>query len=386
MLAGRDAGKSWAGTRWLATLAHRHPGTRMRIIAPTFGDAVAACIQGPSGILQHDPTATFVPSEPGGAVVKWPNGSACWVLGTPTLRDVDRLRALGNIQFDLFEEAAANPMLEQAVEQATLSRRLPGARWCATTTPRPRKTIKQWVADPTVAVSRATSFDNVHGDKVWRGKLAAAYAGTRLYRQEVEGEIIEQVEGARWQLDWLDRSRVQSLPDGRLRWAVGVDPASGSGTTGIVAVGAAPDGHLYVTDDLSGAHTPEQWASKAVDLARVRGGTIVAEKDQGGEMVRAALKAAGVDMPVKSARARSVGDKAARADPVAILWEKQPPDGHLVGSLPALEDQLTTWDPDDKGSPSPDRLDAMVWACLWLRSTTHGESVVTMPSSTFGGW
>lgn len=387
LLGGRGSGKSYAVTRWLAKQARERPGLRGRIIAPTLDDAVLSCVEGPSGILAADPTATYHPSVPGGSRVQWPNGSVVWPRGTPTPRSVDRLRALTNIDVDVFEEAAANPQLASAVEQAALSRRRAGARWAASTTPRAVQTIRDWLDAPDVVAVRATSHDNPYLDAGWRDRLVASYEGTRLYRQEVLGELLDDVEGARWRYDWLDRSRVTELPDGvPLRWAVGVDPAAGSGTTGIVAVAADPDGRVYVTDDASTAGGPGRWAANVRELATLRDATIVAERDQGGRMVREVLEAAGVQLPVKAARARSVGSKQVRADAVAILWEQQPPAAHLVGTLPQLEDQLTSWVPDDRNAPSPDRLDAMVWAVLWLRTTAHRPTTVTVPSGTFGGW
>lgn len=386
-MAGRDAGKTFAGMAWLADQARTRPGLRARIIAPTLDDAILSCVEGPSGLLTLDPSASFHPSVPGGSRVVWPNGSTVWTIGTHTPRSVDRLRALTNIDVDVFEEAAANPQLTAAVEQAALSRRRAGARWVATTTPRPLPVVKAWKSDPTVVVTGGTSHDNIHGDPQWRAKLEAAYAGTRLYRQEVLGEIVDDVAGARWRYEWLDRSRVPALPDDvALRWAVGVDPASGTGTTGVVAVAIDRDGHVYVTDDASTAGHPAEWAHNVLRLADLRNATIVAEKDQGGRMVGEVLTThAGRAVPIKSARARSVGDKQTRADAAAILWEKHPSEGHLVGSLPLLEDQLTGWVPGERHL-SPDRLDAMVWAILWLRSTAHAPTTVHVPAGTFGGW
>ena len=383
--AGRGAGKTWAVMHWLARQAQERPGLRARIIAPTLDDAVLSCVEGPSGLLRADPTATFHPSVPGGSRVQWTNGSTVWTLGTPTPRTVDRLRALTNIDVDVFEEAAANPQLAAAFDQASLSRRRAGARWVASTTPRPLPTVRAWHEDPQVVVTRAASRDNAHADADWLAQQEARYAGTRLYRQELLGEIVEDVEGARWRFEWLDRSRVAQLPDEGLRWAVGVDPAAGSGTTGIVAVAADPAGHVYVADDASTTGGPGVWASRVAQLAQLRDATVVAERDQGGRMVQEVLQAAGHGLPVKPARARSIGSKQVRADAAAILWEKEPPEAHLVGSLPQLEDQLTGWIPDS-GASSPDRLDAMVWAILWLRSTAHRPTAVTVPSGTFGGW
>ncbi len=386
LLAGRGAGKSYATMRWLAQQARQRDRLRARIIAPTLDDAILSCVEGPSGLLTADPSCRFRPSAPGGSRVEWPNGSKVWTLGTHTRRDVDRLRALTNIDLDVFEEAAANPHLPAAVEQASLSRRRAGARWAASTTPRPLDQLRTWIDDDRVHVTRATSMDNHHLDPQWLRQLRDRLDGTRLYRQEVLGELLDDVQGARWRYEWLDRSRVAQLPDVGLRWAVGVDPAAGSGTTGIVACAADPDGHVYVVDDASTTGGPGVWASTVAQLAQLRDATVVAERDQGGRMVREVLTGAGVDLPVKPARARSVGSKQVRADAAAILWEKEPPEAHLVGTLPQLEDQLVSWVPGLAGQSSPDRLDAMVWAILWLRSTAYRPTTVTVPSGTFGGW
>jgi phage terminase large subunit-like protein len=122
---GRGSGKSFGGIAWLAQYAYDHPGMRARIIAPTFGDAVASCVEGPSGLKRLAPRGTWKPSEPGGAMYDFGNGSKVWLIGTPTPNDVDRLRALGNIHVDFFEEFAANRQAAAAWEQAKLSRRNP---------------------------------------------------------------------------------------------------------------------------------------------------------------------------------------------------------------------------------------------------------------------
>lgn len=370
-LAGRGSGKTFGAMAWLSDMAHDYNGLRARIIAPTLDDAVNSCIIDPdSGLLAHDKDARLTGGL-GGTRVVWPNGSTCWLIGTPTLRDVDRLRALTNIDVDVFEEAAANPMIARAVEQSRLSRRGKRLRrplWVAMTTPRPIPQVKSWMKDARVTVVRASSFDNPNLPDSYRETLEGM-EGSRLWRQEAMAEILEDVEGARWRHEWLDRSRVHEMPTGIDQYVVAVDPASGSGTTGIVAACRA-DGQIYVTDDMSVKDgTPEQWAHAAVQLAELRGAVIVAEDNQGGRMVESTIKATGTTLPVKMRRARM--SKEQRADPIALLWEKEPPTAHLVGVLPQLEDQLVTWAPYDengrKNPESPDRLDAMVWACDWLK-------------------
>jgi phage terminase large subunit-like protein len=380
MLGGRGTGKTFSSMLYLSQQAHDFPGLRARIIAPTLDDAVNSCILDPdSGLLAHD-TAAKLTAGLGGTRVVWPNQSTCWLIGTPTLRDVDRLRALTNIELDIFEEAAANPMLARAVEQAKFSRRRENARWIATTTPRPTPQIRAWIADSRVETVRASSYDNPHLPDRYREALDEIH-GTRLWRQEAMAEILQDAEGARWKYEWLDRSRVHELPDNIDQWVVAVDPASGSGTTGIVAACRA-DGHIYVTDDVSVKDgTPEQWANAAVRLAELRGAVIVAEDNMGGRMVESTIKNTGTTLPVKTKRAKA--SKELRADPIALLWEKEPPAAHIVGLLPQLEDQLVSWEPYQDGRKnrdSPDRLDAMVWACDWLKSPDKG-AVTTNPAT-----
>lgn len=389
--AGRNAGKSYAGARWLHRFCSRYPGMRTRIIAPSFGDAVASCVEGPSGVLAaSNYQVQWKPSHAGGSQLQWPNGSVCYVLGTPTPRDVDRLRALTNIDADWFEEAAANPQIVEAERQARLSRRRKGAKWIATTTPRPLKIVRDWKADPRVRISHATAHDNPHADPAWLEELEQMYKGTRLYAQEVLGQVLEDVEGAIWKIDDLDRSRVHDLAafyamladTGRTvtRAAVGVDPANSSGTTGIVAVLMTDDRHLWVVDDVSKpAQSAEQWTRAAVDLATKWDAVLVCENDSGGDAIRAVLKAADLmdEVTINPATARGRGGKGARAEPVGLLWERDDFRGHIVGSFPFLEDEMTTYVPDMPGQDSPDRMDALVWACTYLWGRASFSDVTT---------
>lgn len=411
MMAGRNAGKSYAGARWLNRMCSvPDKPKRCRIIAPSFGDAVASCVEGPSGVLEaSNGQAQWKPSHPGGAQVQWPNGSCCYVIGTPTPRDVDRLRAIGNIDYDWFEEAAANPQLHEAERQARLSRRRLGSKWICTTTPRPLPEIAAWEKDPTVAISAATAFDNPHADPLWLEELETMYAGTRLYDQEVLGKVLQDVAGALWNIGMLERSRIKSLDDAIKQGyviqkkAVGVDPGNTTGITGIVVValafkpseieGGMAKRHLLVLEDLSmPAGSAEAWAAAAVGAALRHDCAIVAENDSGGDAIRAVLKGADhLDrVTIIPARARGRGSKDVRAEPVAILWERDDWRGHMVGTdLVQLEDQMTRWVPDDKAtagpSGSPDRVDALVWACTYLWVRNGAEDIdVHLPSHVSG--
>jgi phage terminase large subunit-like protein len=394
MLAGRNAGKTYAGARWLDRFMSARPKLRARIIAPSFGDAVASCIEGPSGILAASNYAVqWKPAHPGGAMLLWPNESVCYVIGTPTPRDVDRLRAIGNVDADWYEEAAANPQIDEAERQARLSRRRKGAKWIATTTPRPLKVIREWKKDPSIRISAATAHDNKHADPLWLEELERMYAGTRLYAQEVEGKVLEDVEGALWKLEHIERSRIADLiafhdylgetGQSITQAAVGVDPANSTGTTGIVLAVITDERRLFILEDASmPGRSSEQWARAAVDLARLWNAVIVPENDSGGDAIRGVLKAADLmdDITIVPATARGFGGKKTRAEPIALLWERNDFRAHIVGIMPHLEDQMTTF-VEGITKESPDRMDAMVWACtfLWGRASFH-DVTTTFPN------
>lgn len=393
MLAGRGAGKSFAAMWELHLQLSETANVRARVIAPTLGDGIAAAVDGPNGLLALSKgQARWLPSAPGGACVRYPNGSRVWIVGTPTEKDVDRLRALTNIDFDVFEEFFANPCAASAFKQANLSRRRGGRRWLISSTPRPHEIIKKWEKDPRVVVRRGTSMDNKHIPLDWLHELQTTYYGTRLYRQEVLGEVIEDVEGALWKANDIERSRVAG-PGSAVaaicdRIVVGVDPPTGNGTCGIVVVGQDGNGHLYVLDDRSVEEaSPHVWAARVKSAAETYDAVVVAEINQGGQMVKEVINSAGHDLPIHTVNATK--SKKTRAEPIALLWEVEEQVVHMVSGSTALIDQMCEWVPGD--SPSPDRVDAMVWACWYLRSrhtavvrtsgTVRAEGPVGLPSA-----
>lgn len=398
---GRNSGKSFGGMYWLADYAQHHPGLRARIIAPTFGDAVASCIEGPSGLKRFCPQGRWKPSEPGGAMFDFGNGSSAWVIGTPTPNDVDRLRALGNIHVDFFEEFAANRQAQAAWDQAELSRRNPTIpnKAVVATTPRPMKLLKKWQQTLGAAYVRVSSFANKYADPAWLDKLRQL-EGTRLYRQEVLGEILDDIAGALWTLADIERSQVSYDAIDLVRYAIGVDPPSGSGTCGIVVLGADAQNHLYVVADRSITDaSPNQWAQQVIDAYDEFGGMVVAEKNQGGKMVRNTLdnlrKSEGnPPLPIKDVWAAE--GKRTRAEPISVLWEATeqvahfPADDKAFAELALMVDQLTSWVPPGGENPpsdfSPDRLDALVWAGHHLRNTGYGDARVATPRGTLPGW
>lgn len=387
--AGRGAGKSYASMRWLDGQCQDQAGLRARVIAPTFADGVASCVDGPNGLLaMSNHRAKWNASAPGGSVLTYPNGSKVWIIGTPSTRDVDRLRALTNIEIDVFEEAFANVKIRAAWDQAALSRRRGRPRVVVTSTPRPHELIKEWEADPDFVITRARMRDNKYNDPKWVAKMEKTYAGTRLYRQEILGEVVDDVDGALWRLLDVERSaydgnRGELIKD--LRCAVGVDPPSGPGTCGIVVVGIDQFGHLYILDDYSVTDaSPRQWALRAAQASADYHAPLVAEINQGGRMVTEVLKQASPGIPIHTVNAAK--SKTARAQPISLLWEAEEQTGHTAAPTPEtlakLVDEMTGWVPDT-GMPSPDHLDAMVWASTHLLKGT-GKAEILFPKRNLG--
>lgn len=363
---GRGSGKTEACSRYFARWMREHPGHRGRIITPTFGDAVESCVSGPSGLVAVDPDVIWQPSAPGGAKVTWPNGSEALVVGTPFKKDCDRLRAGGNRHCDWWEELAANAQLAEAWSQAEFGLRL-GDRphSIGSTTPRNTKAYRRIRDLPGTVRTHATIDDNPYLSDEWKVRIKSRHEGTRLGRQELGGELIEDVEGALWHPRVLELSRVDEAPD-LVTVVVAVDPAATSGPTaddtGIVVAGLGVDGHAYVISDRTCHLGPDGWGKRVVRAYEAHDADrVVCEVNNGGEMVESTILVQDPVIPVKMVRASR--GKQTRAEPVAALFgdgKRRPPRVHLVGSFPELEDQLTTWVPGD--GDSPDRLDALVWA------------------------
>lgn len=366
---GRGSGKTEACARYYAKYMREHPGYRGRIIAPTYDDAVEACVKGPSGLQSIDPEVRFI-VQPGGSKVIWPNGSEALLLGTPFPKDVDRLRAGGNRHIDWWEEMAANAQLKDAWDQAAFGLRLgdhPHA--IASTTPRPTEAYKEIRKMEGVVRSHAPLMANPHNPKRWIDKMVKKYKGTRLGRQELYGELIDDVPGALWNRAMIEAMRVDQLPD-CYTGAVSIDPAATSGPdaddTGIIAGGLGVDYHVYIVKDRTCHLPPKGWGRRVVNTYHeLSADYVVGEVNNGGEMVENVIVTIDPRIPFRSVNASR--GKRTRAQPVAALCG-DPEEGmdqlnvrvHLVGGFPELEDQLCNWDPES-GDDSPDRLDAFVW-------------------------
>ena len=393
MVGGRGIGKTLGGANWLDQEAQHHPGIRIGIIAPTKPDARATCVEGETGVLAINPRVHF---NRGRLELTWPNGSQARCFGAYTPEDRERLRGPQFHRAWLEEFASWRQLDEEpradnpdAWQHVTMGLRLGSQpRFYLSSTPKRRRRFREVIAREDVVVTRGTTYE-AHGlaEEV-RARLIEMYEGTRLGRQELSGEMLEDVEGAMWAEAQLERDRVQAAP-ALAKVTVGVDPSgsSSSGTTGIVAVGVSeqrwahprtgrPVRHLYVLEDASVSGPPEAWAAAAIELANGLGAErIVAEPNFGGEMVESTLRQVDASAPIKmvhSSRGKSV-----RAQPIAALSAQ----GllHLVGSQPRLEDQLTGW-VEGQTPWSPDRLDAMVFAATDLLDHVRGRGAVHAPT------
>lgn len=237
---------------------------------------------------------------------------------------------------------------------------------CATTTPRPIDIVRRLIKLPTTSITRGSTFDNADNlSSAYLASIKAQYEGTRLGRQELYAEILDDVDGALWLRSQIDADRVREAPE-LVRVVVAIDPAVTSGEdadeTGIIVAGKGVDGHAYVLGDYTCRLSPDQWARRAVDAyERHDADRIIAEVNQGGDLVERTIRTVAPKVPYRGVRANR--GKIVRAEPVAALYEQHRV--HHVGSLPQLEDQQCRYVPDAFDG-SPDRVDALVWALTEL--------------------
>jgi phage terminase large subunit-like protein len=360
ILAGRGTGKTRAGAE--AVLAHLERvgrPARVGIGAPTTADARDVCAEGVSGLISIARERFSTYNRSLGEARHWRGGYVKF-LGA---EEPDRWNGP---QWTLLWADELALWNRESWEQAQFGLRLgERPRAIVTTTPKARQWVRELAERSSTCVTSAATADNPHLSPIVRARLYERYGGTRLGRQELEAAWLDDVPGALWTRDLLERNRVHSAPP-LLRVVVAIDPSGGSteghAEVGIVAAGKGTDGHGYVLRDVSERLSPERWARRAVQLYEdLEADCILAEANFGGDMVRATIRAVDPNVPVRLVTASR--GKRVRAEPVAALDEQHMI--HHVGTLPTLEDQLCSWVPDSN-DPSPDRLDARVWALIEL--------------------
>lgn len=364
VLAGRGWGKTRTGAEWVRAQVEAGRAHRLAVVGRTAADVRDVMVEGPSGLLAVCPPSNRPRYEPSKRRVVWPSGAQ---VASYSAEEPDRLR--GPQHDGAWADELAAWSYPDAWDQLQFGLRIgPDPRVVVTTTPKPVRLIRELVAAGTTALTRGHTHENrANLAPAFLEQVTARYAGTRLGRQELEAELLEDVPGALWTRRELDDHRVAAAPD-LVRVVVGVDPAvsagEGADETGIVVVGLGVDGHGYVLADASCRMSPDGWARRAVEAYRRHAADrIVAEVNNGGDLVERVLRV--VEPTVAYRAVRASRGKQTRAEPVAALYEQGRV--HHVGTLPDLEDQLCSWAPDAYDG-SPDRLDALVWALTELIS------------------
>jgi phage terminase large subunit-like protein len=386
LMAGRGFGKTRAGAEWVHEVANSRPGIRIALVGATIADARAVMIEGVSGLIAVAKLHRMKLSwEPSLGRLKWPNGTEAQLFSGD---HADGLRGPEH-DFAWCDELAKWREADAAWDNLQFGlRRGRRPRALVTTTPRPIKLLERILTDPWSVTTRGRTSDNVNLDERFVEVMTATYGGTRLGRQELDGELIADVEGSLWPRVLIERARVSPSttfggppPRGKLgedfeRIVVGVDPPAGAGegcdACGIVVAGRA-EGRLYVlADESCQGLSPDGWANRvAAAVARWDADIVVAEANNGGAMVGSVLKAAEVGVRVKLVHASK--GKAARAEPIALRFESGR--AFFAGSFPELEDELaglTAGGGYEGPTRSPDRADAMVWAMTELSETRSG--------------
>ena len=362
LMAGRGFGKTRCGAEWVRGRAEAQPTARIALVAPTAADARDVMVEGESGILACCPPGNRPLYEPSKRRLTWPNGA---MATTYSADEPDRLR--GPQHTDAWADEIAAWKYPESWDMLMFGLRL-GAdpRAVVTTTPKPVKVVRDLLKAETTEATRGSTYENRDNlAPAFLEQIVAKYEGTRLGRQELAGELLDDVPGALWTRAMVDAARVAHAPE-LARVVVAIDPAVTSGEdsdeTGIVVAGKGADGRAYVLADRTCRLSPDGWAKRATLAAsEFRADRIVAEVNNGGDLVERVIRTVDARAPYKKVHASR--GKRVRAEPVAALYEQ----GRVshVGGLPDLEDQMCAFVPEGTDG-SPDRVDALVWALTEL--------------------
>lgn len=379
ILAGRGFGKTRCGSEWVRSMVcgstplAKGQAHRVALVAETAADGRDVMVEGDSGILGVHPKAFRPTYQPSMRRLTWPNGAVATLFNAT---EPDQLRGP---QHDLAwcDELAKWRYAQETWDMLQFGLRLgENPKQLITTTPRPIVLLKKIMSDPRTTVTRGSTYENADNlAKPFMENIKAKYEGTRLGRQELDAEVLDDVPGSLWTREGIDktrRKRGDKLPDMQ-RVVVAIDPAGksqetaiseGTAETGIVVAGLGVDGRGYVLDDQTCTLSPNGWARRAVaafDLYSAD--AIVVETNQGGDMVKMAVKSVRDTVPVVEVHASR--GKVTRAEPIAALYEQ----GKIshVGTFAELEDQQVLFTPlGIAGETTGDRVDALVWALSQL--------------------
>ncbi|MEQ8825470.1 MAG: terminase family protein [Filomicrobium sp.] len=369
VLGGRGAGKTRAGAEWIKAQAlglspfANKPAGRIALVGETIADVRSVMVEGVSGLLAvHRPEERPL-FEPSKMQLTWPNGTIAQMFSA------ENSESLRGPQFAIAwcDEIAKWRNGEETWDMLQFAMRLgEQPQIVATTTPRPVPLLKRLIQDEATVTARcstAANADNLAPSFV--AELTRRYAGTALGRQELLGELIEDFSGSLWRRDWIEAHRVSERPSALAQIVVAVDPpvtaTQNSDACGIVVAAKGKDHRFYVLDDRSvQGREPTVWAKAAIAAHKdYRAQRIVAEVNQGGDLVSAVLRQ--IDPTVVIRQVRATRGKWVRAEPIAALYAQ----GRVthVGRHEALEDEMLAFGADGRAKgKSPDRMDALVWA------------------------
>jgi phage terminase large subunit-like protein len=376
LLAGRGFGKTRTGAEWVRIQAEDKRAGRMALVGPTLAAVREVMIEGESGLLANAHPSFRPDFQSTRLRLEWPNGALA--IGY----SAEEPNTLRGPQHDAAwcDELAAWRYGE-AWDNLLMGLRLGSdPRVVVTTTPKPSRLIRELVKDPHSVVTRGSTWDNQQNlPPAFLSTIITRYQGTRIGRQELEAELLEDTPGALWTREQLEVARVSELPALR-RVVVAIDPAvsakPGADETGLIVAGLGADGLGYVLKDASGHHRAEDWARRVVALyQKFQADRVIGEVNNGGDLVEATLRA--VDRSVSYKAVRASRGKVVRAEPVAALYEQGRVKHH--GAFPALEDQMCRFaaDIDRAGAgESPDRVDALVWAVTELMIEPSGTGLL----------
>jgi phage terminase large subunit-like protein len=366
LMAGRGFGKTRAGAEWVLARVRETPGARIALVGGNLREVESVMVRGPSGIIACAGTGERPQWKAGSRKLVFPCGAEAAAFSAER---PDSLRGPEH-HFAWCDELAKWSKADSTWDNLMFGLRAGAApRALVTTTPRPVPLLRRIKAIEGLATTHGRMADNVSLDPATIAARIAAYGGTRLGRQELDGELIEDLEGSLWPRERIEKARGEPPERKRLvRVVVAVDPpASAQGACGISVCGTAQDKRLWVLADSSEQGlSPEGWAQAAARAYETwQADRVVAEANNGGAMVASVLRGAAPHLPVKLVHARS--GKAKRAEPVAAAFERG--EARFGGRFPALEDELAglIWGGGYEGpGGSPDRADAMVWAMTEL--------------------
>tara|TARA_A100000172_G_scaffold18739_1_gene10360 strand:+ start:1126 stop:2253 length:1128 start_codon:yes stop_codon:yes gene_type:complete len=365
-LAGRGWGKTLTGAMDMITYCLKKPNVMCGVVAPTYSDLSKVCFQGESGIISiiDKDLLAYKGYNKSASEITFHNGSK--IIGFPAI-EADRIR--GQNFHRVWCDEVASWRYRETFDNLMMALRLGENPKCIiTTTPRPLPLIKELFERKDVKKITGSTFENEDNlAKSTISMLKDRYENTRLGRQELYAEILEDIEGSLFKRDLIDNARVKQQPQ-LSKIVIAVDPAvtsnANSDETGIIVVGRGEDNHYYILDDRSGTYTPDDWIKKAIGLYyEYEANYITAEVNNGGDLIERLLRVQDGQIPYRAIR--SSKGKMLRAEPVSSLYEQGKV--HHVGFFKDLEEQMCQY--TGNSVSSPDRLDALVFGITSLQNS-----------------